>query len=69
MLAATASEDERELYLKEADTYLMEGLTDLYSDVNAQVKALAWRIIDKFTVYDEKLVFEFKSGPTIEVDA
>ncbi|MCI7766653.1 MAG: hypothetical protein MSJ26_01540 [Oscillospiraceae bacterium] len=40
MLAATASEKERELYLKEADTYLMEGLTDLYSDVNAQVKAL-----------------------------
>lgn len=41
MLAAMASEEERELYLKEADTYLMEGLTDLYSDVNAQVKALA----------------------------
>ena len=41
MLAATASGDERELYLKEADTYLMEGLTDLYSDINAQVKALA----------------------------
>lgn len=40
MLAATASEKERELYLKEADIYLMEGLTDLYSDVNAQVKAL-----------------------------
>ena len=38
MLAATASEEEREHYLKEADTYLMEGLTDLYSDVNAQVK-------------------------------
>ena len=41
MLASTASEEERELYLKEADTYLMEGLTDLYSDINAQVKALA----------------------------
>lgn len=41
MLATTASEVERELYLKEADTYLMEGLTDLYSDVNAQVKSLA----------------------------
>lgn len=40
MLASTASESERESYLKEADTYLMEGLTDLYSDVNAQVKAL-----------------------------
>lgn len=41
MLASTASEEERELYLKEADTYLMEGLTDLYSDINEQVKALA----------------------------
>lgn len=41
MLAATASEEERKLYLQEADTYLMEGLTDLYSDVNAQVKTLA----------------------------
>lgn len=41
MLAITAYEDERELFLKEADTYLMEGLTDLYADVNAHVKALA----------------------------
>ena len=41
MLATTASEVEREFYLKEADTYLMEGLTDLYSDVNAQIKTLA----------------------------
>lgn len=41
MMAATSSEEERILYLKEADTYLMEGLTDLYSDVNAQVEALA----------------------------
>lgn len=41
MLAATAGDNEREQYLKEADTYLMEGLTDLYSDVKAQIKALA----------------------------
>lgn len=41
MLAATASEAEQNMYLKEADTYLMEGLTDLYSDINAQVKGLA----------------------------
>lgn len=40
LLAATASEDERDMYLKEADKYLMEGLTDLYSDINAQVKEL-----------------------------
>lgn len=41
MLAATASKGDQESYLKEADTYLMEGLNDLYSDINAQVKALA----------------------------
>ena len=41
MLAATASGEERETYLKEADTYLMEGLNSLYSDVKDQVKALA----------------------------
>ena len=41
MQAATTSVEEREAYLKEADKYLMEGLTDLYSDINAQVKALA----------------------------
>ncbi len=40
MSAANAEGDERVAFLKEADTYLMEGLTDLYSDVNAQVKAL-----------------------------
>ena len=33
--------DERETCLNEADTYLMEGLTDLYSDLHDQVKALA----------------------------
>ncbi len=41
MLAATALEEERETYLREADTYLMEGLNDLYADVDKQVKALA----------------------------
>ena len=35
------NEEERELLLGEADTYLMEGLTDLYSDINAQVKTMA----------------------------
>lgn len=41
MLVASSDIDECDNYLKEADTYLMEGLTDLYTDVNAQVKALA----------------------------
>lgn len=41
MLAATAHNEKREMYLIEADTYLMEGLTDLYADVNAEVTNLA----------------------------
>jgi hypothetical protein len=40
-LAATADAVQREQYLKEVDTYLMEGLTSLYSDINANVKKLA----------------------------
>ncbi|SEP84129.1 hypothetical protein SAMN02910289_00648 [Lachnospiraceae bacterium RM5] len=42
MLAANAeNENEREEYLKEADTYLMEGLGSLYADINHQVEELA----------------------------
>lgn len=40
-LATAASGEEQKLYLEEADRYLAEGLTSLYSDVNAQIKALA----------------------------
>lgn len=39
--AAAAGESDREKYLDEADSYLLEGLTSLYSDVNAQVQQLA----------------------------
>lgn len=41
MLAASAEINEQDGFLKEADTYLMEGLIDLYSDINAHVKKLA----------------------------
>lgn len=41
MLAATADGEQRERYLIEADTYLMEGLTALYADVNAEVANLS----------------------------
>lgn len=43
MLAISADKDEQKEFLKETDTYLMEGLTDLYSDINAQIKKLAER--------------------------
>lgn len=41
MSAASASIKKQEQFLLEADTYLMEGLTDLYADVNAEVQKLA----------------------------
>lgn len=41
MSASTVDLEEQEDFLKEADTYLMQGLIDLYSDINAQVKKLA----------------------------
>ncbi|MDE6014089.1 MAG: hypothetical protein K2H41_00105 [Acetatifactor sp.] len=41
MSASTAGPEEQEDLLKEADTYLMQGLEDLYSDITAQVKKLA----------------------------
>lgn len=41
MLAGTADNEQRERYLIEADTYLMEGLTALYADVNAEVTNLS----------------------------
>ncbi|MCM1220433.1 MAG: hypothetical protein NC548_38705 [Lachnospiraceae bacterium] len=40
MSAAASDVNEQMEFLKDADTYLMEGLTDLYSDINAQIKEL-----------------------------
>lgn len=40
MLAVTSSPEKREQFLIEADTYLMEGLTDLYADINAEATKL-----------------------------
>jgi len=41
MSAASANDAERKKYLYEADTYLMEGLTSLYSDLNSETSKLA----------------------------
>lgn len=41
MSAALANKEQQEQFLVEADTYLMEGLVDLYADVNAEVQKLA----------------------------
>lgn len=59
MLAANADDGERIGFLKEADTYLMEGLVDLYADINAQIKELeeqrgplsSIKVIDKMLSY------------------
>ena len=51
-------------------------MEDLISFLDKQTEAiseysepLARRLIEKITVYDEKLVVEFKSGLTVEVEA
>lgn len=40
LLAATADGQQQVSYLKEADKYLLEGLTSLYADLNAEVGKL-----------------------------
>ena len=52
------------------------SIGDLISFLDEQTEAvteysepLARRLIEKITVYDEKLVVEFKSGLTVEVEA
>lgn len=41
MLAASEDKQQQEQFLREADTYLMEGLVDLYVDINAEIQKLA----------------------------
>lgn len=55
---------------------LQERIEELISFLDEQTEAvteysepLARRLIEKVTVYDEKLLIEFKSGLTVEVEA
>lgn len=70
--------EERQNILTEAALKhdLQERMEDLISFLDEQAEAiteysepLARRLIEKITVYDEKLVVEFKSGLTVEVEA
>ena len=70
--------EERQNILTEAALKLdlQERMDDLISFLDEQTEAvteysepLARRLIEKITVYDEKLVVEFKSGLTVEVEA
>jgi len=54
---------------------LQERIEDLFLFLDEQTEAvteysepLARRLIEKVTVYDEKLLIEFKSGLTVEVE-
>lgn len=69
--------EERQSILTEAALKhdLQERMEDLISFLDEQTEAvteysepLARRLIEKITVYDEKLVVEFKSGLTVEVE-
>lgn len=70
--------EQRQDILTEAakNTELKERVDDLASFLNEQTEALmeysetlARRLIEKITIYDEKLTVEFKSGFSIDVDA
>ena len=70
--------EERQNILTEAALKhdLQERMEELIAFLNEQTEAvaeysetLARRLIEKITVYDEKLVVEFKSGLTVEVEA
>ena len=73
---------EGSIYMTESDKrkieelWLQERIEDLISFLDEQTEAvteysepLARRLIEKVTVYDEKLLIEFKSGLTVEVEA
>ena len=69
--------EERQSILTEAALKhdLQERMEDLISFLDEQTEAVAEysealtrRLIEKITVYDEKLVVEFKSGLTVEVE-
>lgn len=70
--------EERQNILTEAALKhdLQERMEDLISFLDGQTEAvteysepLARRLVEKIMVYDEKLVVEFKSGLTVEVEA
>lgn len=55
---------------------LQERMEDLISFLDKQTEAvteysepLARRLIEKITIYDEKLVVEFKSGLAVDAEA
>ena len=52
-----------DLFIRETEDFFQYQRTNEYSET------LARRLIEKITVYDKKLVVEFKSGLTVEVEA
>jgi len=48
--------------------YMTKFLDKQVREITKYSEALVRRLIEKITVYDEKLVVEFKSGLEIEVD-
>lgn len=58
--------------LKQEQIERLEDMTEFFDkqvrEITKYSEALVRRLIEKITVYDEKLVVEFKSGFTVEVD-
>ena len=70
LLAAEASVGAVALIIVELFPQGLIGIFDEQTEaVTEYSEPLARRLIEKITVYDEKLVVEFKSGLTVEVEA
>ena len=64
-MTTAAKQQELQERLEDLDNFLDEQ-TEAITECS---EALVRRLIEKITVYDEKLVVEFKSGFQIEVEA
>ena len=65
LMTTAAKHQELQERLEDLDNFLDEQT----EAITEYCEALVRRLIEKITVYDEKLVVEFKSGLQIEVDA
>ena len=59
----------RNVELQESIDTLISFLEEQSTAVTEYSEALVRRLIEKIVVYDEKLVIEFKSGLSVDVDA
>ena len=65
--AAVVTKDAEQEMLRKRINEMRHFLQTQTSRITEYVEQLVRRLIEKITVYDDKLIFEFKSGMTIEL--